>query len=185
MGAISQALSGYLRARGEDTSQLAAEVLMAKPGVRYAFNHFEAVGVGLHPYAGSLAERLELIARDLRTSRIHHEHAAFAANERVFAALPAPLRWWGVRRLDPDARPAMVRGNTVVSSVHRGPADLRFGGCPVTLTCGYPSLSPVMGLTHGVHGIGDTLAVIVNTTESVITDLDEYTDRLTAALRPE
>ncbi|HET6733091.1 WS/DGAT domain-containing protein [Mycobacterium sp.] len=185
MAAIAQALSGYLRARGEDTSQLAAEVLMAKPGVRYAYNHFDAVGVGLHPDAGSLAERLALIARDLRTSRIHHEHPAFAANERVFAAVPAPLRWWGVKRLNPDARPTMVRGNTAVSSVHRGPADLHFGGCPVTMTCGYPSLSPVMGLTHGLHGIGDTLAVSVNTTESVITDLDEYTDRLTAALRPE
>ena len=41
------------------------------------------------------------------------------------------------------------------------------------------------GLTHGVHGIGDTVAVSINTTESVITDLDAYTDRLIAALRPE
>jgi hypothetical protein len=75
-----------------------------------------------------------------------------------------------------------VSGNTVVSSVHRGSADLRFGAAPVLLTAGFPALSPAMGLTHGVHGIGDTVAVSVHAAESAIGDIDEYLRLLDAAL---
>jgi len=70
----------------------------------------------------------------------------------------------------------------VVSSVNRGPADLTFAGRPVVLTAGYPALSPMMGLTHGVHAIGDTIAISVHAAESAVADIDEYTERLAAAL---
>jgi hypothetical protein len=75
-----------------------------------------------------------------------------------------------------------VTGNTVVSSVNRGPADLRFGDATVAVTAGYPALSPMMGLTHGVHGIGDTVAISVHAAESAIGDIDAYVARLDAAL---
>ena len=52
--------------------------------------------------------------------------------------MPAPLLRWGVAHFDADVRSPMVIGNTVVSSVNRGAADLRFGGAPVVLTAGYP-----------------------------------------------
>jgi WS/DGAT C-terminal domain len=90
---------------------------------------------------------------------------------------------WGVAQFDVEIRSDIVTGNTVVSSVNRGAADLRFGDCPVMLTAGYPALSPMMGLTHGVHGIGDTVAISVHTAESVMPDVDEYVDRLDSALR--
>ena len=70
----------------------------------------------------------------------------------------------------------------MVSSVNRGAADLRFGDAPVMLTAGYPALSPMMGVTHGVHGIGDTIAISVHAAESAIGDIDAYVDRLSAAL---
>ena len=44
-------------------------------------------------------------------------------------------------------------------------------------------LSPMMGLTHGVHGIGDTIAISVHAAESAIVDVDAYVARLAAALR--
>jgi hypothetical protein len=69
----------------------------------------------------------------------------------------------------------------VVSSVNRGPADLSFGGCPVVLTAGYPALSPMMSLTHGVHGIGDVLAISVHA-DPVNIDVDDYLQRLRSAL---
>jgi hypothetical protein len=77
-----------------------------------------------------------------------------------------------------------VAGNTVVSSVNRGAADLRFGDAPVALTAGYPALSPAMGLTHGVHGIGDTVAISVHASESALpgAGIDEYVQLLDAAL---
>jgi hypothetical protein len=180
LAGISVALSGHLCARGEDASMLGAEVPMAKPGVPHAHNHFRNVGVGLYPAA---ADRARRIAADLESQRRRGEHPAFAVSDRAVAAVPAPLLRWGIKQFDVDVRSNVATGNTVVSSVNRGAADLRFGGCPVILTAGYPALSPMMGLTHGVHGIGETVAISVHTAESVMPDVDEYVDRLDAALR--
>ncbi|WP_409368661.1 hypothetical protein [Mycolicibacterium insubricum] len=47
-------------------------------------------------------------------------------------------------------------------------------------TAGYPALSPMMGLTHGVHGLGDTVALSVHAASSI--DLDDYLSRLALAL---
>jgi hypothetical protein len=78
--------------------------------------------------------------------------------------------------------PKSVIGNTVVSSVNRGAADLSFGGSPVVFTTGFPALSPAMGVTHAVHGIGDTVAISVHAAESAIADIDNYLDILTASV---
>ena len=104
------------------------------------------------------------------------------ADSRPFAAVPASLLRWGVAQFDPTRRWPTVTGNTVVSSVNRGPADLRFGDATVAVTADYPALSPMMGLTHGVHGIGDTVAISVHAAESAIGDIDAYVARLDAAL---
>jgi hypothetical protein len=39
-----------------------------------------------------------------------------------------------------------------------------------------------MGLTHGVHGIGDTVVISVHAAESAIGDIDRYLRLLDAAL---
>ena len=69
-----------------------------------------------------------------------------------------------------------------MSSIYRGPADLKFGGVPVLLTAVFPGLSSVMGLTHGVWGIGDTVTVSVHAAESAVGDIDDYMARLDAEL---
>ncbi|SEH68452.1 Protein of unknown function [Mycolicibacterium rutilum] len=181
LAAMSTALTGHLRAAGEDPSQLGAEVPMAKAGKRFSHNHFGNVGVKLYPDL-PFAERADRIAADLERRRQRAAHPAMVAADRAFAATPAPLLRWGVGLFGPARRSSTVTGNTVVSSVNRGPADLHFGGAPVVLTAGYPSLSPMMGLTHGVHGIGDTIAVSVHAAESAIGDIDAYTERLAHAL---
>ena len=179
LAAVADALSAHL---GEPADTLGAEVPMVKSGTPRAYNHFRNVSVGLYPQLPA-AERAERIAADLAAARRRTDHPATHLADRAFAATPAPLLRWGIERLDPDARPERVNGNTVVSSVHRGAADLHFGGAPVLLTAGYPALSPVMGLTHGVHGIGDTVAISVHAAESAIGDVDEYVGRLDAALQ--
>ncbi|BBZ75312.1 DUF1298 domain-containing protein [Mycolicibacterium anyangense] len=177
--AISEALSGNLREHGEDPSQLAALVPMAYPGMARAHNHSGPEFIGLHPHLGR-AERAELIATEFADRRRRHHHPAFAAERAALESMPGPLlRWVGSR-----PKPLAVLGNTAVSSVNRGPADVHFGGCPVFLSAGYPFLTPVIGLAHGVHGLGDRVAISINTTESAIADVAGYLDRLNAALGP-
>ncbi len=178
LAAVSTALSNLL---GGSVDSLGAEVPVAKPGVPHAHNHFDNVTVGLYPQLGH-EDRIERIATDLANGRRRVEHPATRSSDRAFAAIPAPLLRWGVSLFDPDARSAQVGGNTVVSSVHRGAADLSFGDAPVVLTAGYPSLSPSMGLTHGVHGIGDTVAISVHAAKSAVGDIDTYLQLLDAAL---
>jgi hypothetical protein len=181
LAALSTALADHLRELGDDPATLGAEVPMAKAGLRQAHNHFGNVGVGLYPELES-GERAARIAEDLARRRLRAAHPAMIASSRAFAAMPAPLLRWGVKQFDPTLRSPTVTGNTVVSSVNRGPADLRFGELPVVMTAGYPGLSPMMGLTHGVHGIGDTIAISVHAAESAIGDVDAYLERLEAAL---
>jgi hypothetical protein len=180
--AVATALSGLL---GGAADSLAAEVPMAKPGVPQARNHFGNVVVGLYPKLG-VDVRADRIATDLANARRRFEHPATLAADRAFAAVPAALLRWGVGQFDPDVRSARVAGNTVVSSVNRGTADLSFGDARVVLTAGYPALSPMMGLTHGVHGIGDTVAISVHAAESAFqgecADIDAYLRLLDAAL---
>ncbi|BBY24964.1 hypothetical protein MSTO_51690 [Mycobacterium stomatepiae] len=177
LAAVSTALSRLLPGA---TDALGAEVPMAKPGVRQAHNHFGNIVVGLHPELEPEARR-NRIATELADGRRRFEHPATRSGDRAFAAVPAPLLRWGVSQFDPDSRSAQVLGNTVVSSVNRGPADLWFGEPRVVLTAGYPGLSPSMGLTHGVHGIGEMVAISVHTAESVL-DVDAYLELLDAAL---
>lgn len=181
LAAISSALAVHLRDYGDDTAALGAEVPMAKPGVRLAHNHFGNVGIGLYPEL-AIPERITRIAADFADRRRRAAHPALIASSRAFAATPAPLLRWGVAQFDPTVRAPMVTGNTVVSSVNRGAADLRFGTAGVVVTAGYPSLSLMMGLTHGVHGIGDTVAVSVHAAESAVGEIDAYLARLDAAL---
>ena len=178
LAAVSGALTGLL---GDAATSLTAEVPMAKPGVPQGHNHFSNVTIGLYPELGE-PDRLERIAADLADARRRAQHPAVRAADRAFATVPAPLLRWGIGHFDPDVQLSEVAGNTVVSSVYRGPGDLRFGDAPVLLTAGFPSLSPAMGLTHGVHGIADTIAISVNASESAIGDVDDYVARLDAAL---
>jgi hypothetical protein len=81
-------------------------------------------------------------------------------------------------------RLAAVTGNTVVSSVNCGLADFAFGGAPVTVAAAFAGLSPMMGLTHVVVGVGDTVAIGVHAADSALggpDGLDAYAARLEAA----
>ena len=178
--AIGAALGGYLAARGEDVSRLGAEVPVAGAPMILARNNFRNVGVGLYPYLDP-DDRAARIAGDLVEQRRRGGLPAVRADAAALAATPAWLLRWGVGRFDPNARSSTVTGNTVVSSVNRGAADLGFGGCPVHYTAGFPALSPMQSLTHGVHGIGGTIALSVRA-DSVTVEVDDYLDRLAHAL---
>jgi len=145
-----------------------------------AHNNFRNVGVGLYP-EWDVAERVRRIAADIDGHRRRSEHPGVRASGAASAAVPAWLLRFGMRTLGAERQIDTVSGNTVVSSVNRGPADLSFGGAPVVFTAGFPALSPMMSLTHGVHGIGDRVAISVHADAENI-DVDEYTDRLAVAL---
>ncbi|RUP31295.1 MAG: DUF1298 domain-containing protein [Mycolicibacterium sp.] len=177
LAAISEALAAELGG----VTGLGAEVPMAKIGTRRAYNHYGNVGVALHlelPFH----ERAARIEAELAMRRQRFEHPSAETSDAATAAVPARLLRWGTAQFDVHARSTTVTGNTVVSSVNRGPADLAFGGCPVVLTTACPALSPMMGLTHGVHGIGDTVTISVHASPSALPDVDSYVERLSAVL---
>jgi len=180
LSAVSVALAEQLTSLGEDPAALGAEVPMAKPPPRLAYNHFGNVGVGLYPELAD-ADRGVRIAADLDARRRRAAHPAMRMSDRAFAATPAALLRWGMDRFDPDVRVPSVTGNTVVSSVNCGATDFGFGGAPVTVACAFPGLSPMMGLTHAVCGVGETISLSVHAAESAIGDIDSYVERLEAA----
>jgi WS/DGAT C-terminal domain len=181
LSSISGALAGQLGALGVPVGALGAEVTMAKPGPRQAYNHFGTVGVGLHPHL-PVGQRIEAITADLAARRQRAAHPAMRASERAFDATPAPLLRWGISKFDPSVRSATVTGNTVVSSVNCGAADFTLGGRPVRLAAAFPGLSPMVGITHCVTGVGSTITLSVYAAESAIGDIDAYLDRLETAL---
>lgn len=184
--AVSQALAEHLAALGDDPSTLGAEVPMAKPPPRFAYNHFGNVSVGLYPDLAAEA-RAAAIAEDFASRRLRAGHDAMGTASAAFATVPAPLLRWGVAKFDADVRPLAVSGNTVVSSVNCGPADFALGGAPVTVAAAFAGLSPAMGLTHVVVGVGDVVTIGVHAAESAVGGpggLDAYVARLEAALGP-
>ena len=184
LAAVSTALADHLRELGDDPSMLGAEVPMTKPPPRLAYNHFGNVGVGLYPDLPAQT-RATRIAEDLEARRRRAGHQANRAADLAFAATPAPLLRWGTSHFDPDVRSPAVTGNTVVSSVNCGAADFGFGGVPVALATAFAGLSPMMGLTHVVVGVGDVITVGVHAAESALGGpggLTAYVARLGAAL---
>ena len=177
--AISVALSEYLATRGNAPDRLAAEVQVAGEPGALERNNFRNVGIDLAIDEPDLARRATAIAKQLRVRRAPRPPAADAAVRRV---LPAPVLRRDVAGYPLDVVPTLVTGNTVVSSVFRGPADMELAGGSVRFTAGFPALSPAMALTHGVHGIGDTVTVSVVGSPDVMPDFDGYVQLLRRAL---
>ncbi|MDV8022036.1 WS/DGAT domain-containing protein [Rhodococcus sp. IEGM 1330] len=183
---VLTALSVALQRLLEDPADLAAEVTVARDARADARNNFGNVGVGLFPAEPDIRARSRLVSADLAARRTRANHplsqAARAAQDDVEAHVPAFLAEWGVAQFDPTAVPPTVTGNTVVSSVSRGAADLTFGGGSVRFTAGFPALSPAMSLTHGVHGIGDTVTIGITSNSAAVPDPDLYEALLRGAL---
>ncbi|MBT0565545.1 wax ester/triacylglycerol synthase domain-containing protein [Williamsia sp. CHRR-6] len=175
---VGEALSSYL----EVDSGLRAEVAMALPprSQGNVGNSFRMVGVDLAVDEPDRDRRAARIRADLDAARRRGTHPAVVAEAAVLRALPAVLVRHGVRSFDASVRPETVTGNTVVSSVDRGAADLRLGEGRVQLTAGFPALSPMQSLTHGVHGIGNTVALSVCASPDVV-DVAHYRALLAAA----
>ncbi|MCX5043814.1 WS/DGAT domain-containing protein [Aldersonia sp. NBC_00410] len=185
LDAISAALSRYLEAAtGVRPERLGAEVTVSRPydPTNPARNNFGNVGVELYPDEPDSDRRAEAIGTSLAKLRERMVNPLFVRAKQVTSVLPAPAMWRDVRSLPLHTPPPTVAGNTVVSSVFRGADDLEFGGGRVRFTAGFPALSPAMALTHGVHGIGDTVTVSI-ITSTAVTDLDRYAELLSEQLR--
>ncbi len=180
--AVSLALARYLADRGEPVERLGAQVPMALPEVDRPRNNYRSLGVDLFVDEPDLSLRADKIAAALADRRVRARHPLLSAQDLVTATIPAPLLRRDVDRYPLDTVPDSIAGHTVVSSVDRGPADLSFGGGEVRFTAGFPALGSVMHLTHGVHGLGDTVTISLHADRAVLPDLDAYAAHLRAAL---
>ncbi|MFI7664350.1 wax ester/triacylglycerol synthase domain-containing protein [Nocardia sp. NPDC049526] len=181
--AVSIALDRYLTARGERADRLGAQVPMALSDNRIAArNNYRSLGVDLFIDEPDPPARANKIAAVLADRRTRAQHPLLTAQDRVTAVTPAPLLRRDIERYPLDTVPDSIAGHTVVSSVHRGPADLTFGGAPVRFTGGFPAIGSVMHLTHGVHGLGDTVTVSIHADAAALPDIDTYTGLVRDAL---
>ena len=170
--AIGEALRRYLGVGG-----LGAEVTVARDVVASHRNNFHNVSVDLHVDEADLVIRSRAIRASLECRRARADHPSVVAQRLATQVTPAPLLRHSVRIADLTTTPARVAGNTVVTSVNRGPADLEFGG-RVRFTAGFPALSPVMGVTHGVYAVGTTLSISIHASLAALPDPDRYAEIL-------
>ncbi|MEU2173336.1 WS/DGAT domain-containing protein [Nocardia sp. NPDC019219] len=180
--AVSLALARYLADRGEPVERLGAQVPMALAEDTGPRNNYRSLGVDLFVDEPDPSLRADKIAAALADRRARARHPLLSAQDRVTATIPAPMLRRDVDRYPLDTVPGSIAGHTVVSSVDRGPADLSFGGGRVRFTAGFPALGSVMHLTHGVHGLGDTVTISLHADPKVLPDLDAYAAHLRAAL---
>ncbi|WP_227984987.1 WSD1 family O-acyltransferase [Nocardia spumae] len=190
--AISVAMSRYLAARGEPIDALGAQVSMALPsrssdalrsGKRMSRNNYRDLGIDLAVAEPDLRLRADRIAATLAERRIRATHPLQSVRDRVTDALPAPILRRDIANFPLDLVPGRISGNTVLSSVDRGPADLSIAGGRVRFTAGFPALGAVMHLTHGLHGLGDTVTLSIHSDPQAMPDVDEYAGLLRAAVR--
>ncbi|MEV6136548.1 WS/DGAT domain-containing protein [Nocardia sp. NPDC051990] len=181
--AVSIALDRYLTVRGARMDRLGAQVPMALSDNRVAArNNYRSLGVDLFIDEPDLPVRANKIAAALADRRTRARHPLLTAQDRVTAVTPAPLLRRDIERYPLDTVPDSIAGHTVVSSVYRGAADLTFGGAPVRFTGGFPAIGSVMRLTHGVHGLGDTVTISVHADTAALPDIDTYANLLRDAL---
>ncbi|WP_018177575.1 wax ester/triacylglycerol synthase domain-containing protein [Jongsikchunia kroppenstedtii] len=174
--AISDALAGARILSGDE--RLVVELTIGRASDGLARNNFHTAAVDSHCEIADRDRRADAIAQSIEDARRRDAAPGRAASRRATEATPAFLMRWGAGAFDPAVRSSMVTGHTVVSSVNRGAADLTLAGGRVLFTTGFPALSVMQGATHGVHGIGSTVALSVTTSRRVLPDVDGYVDVL-------
>ncbi|MFC9994704.1 hypothetical protein [Nocardia sp. NPDC127526] len=180
--AVSLALQRHLDRHGEPGDELLAQVPMSITGADRTRNSYRDLSVDLAAREPVLPLRAARIAAELASRRERALHPLQEVRARANDELPAALLHRDVTHYPIEALPERVSGHTVVSSVHRGPADLSFGGGRARFTAGFPALGSVMHLTHGVHGLGDNVTISVHADPAVVPDLDAYAGLLDSAL---
>ncbi|AUH68359.1 hypothetical protein ACE11G_04960 [Gordonia sp. PS3] len=143
-------------------------------------NDFFSVGVDLRPDLDRRA-RSGAIASQLDAARRRDRSAVARVDRWAADRAPSVLGSLAVRLSSAAPVPERVAGATVVSSVNRGDGDLRLAGGRVLFTAGFPALSAVHGLTHGVHGIGATVTVSIAARGTAARTVDEYAAAVRAA----
>ncbi len=150
----------------------------AATGSRSA-NDFFMTGVATRTDLPDEARR-RVIVEQIDAARARDGARDRVAARRAEDATPAVLMHWATTGFGSPSVGA-VTGHTVVSSVNRGAADLALAGGRVRLTAGFPALSAVHALTHGVHGIGDAVTVSVLADPDVV-DVGAYLSVLAEAI---
>lgn len=162
--------------------RVVAEVTIAREVVAGQRNNFFTAGIDLRVDL-DVEARVKAIAAQIAHAQTRDRQPVRVAERRAAAQSPAILESLAVAMSAASPPPAHVAGTTVVSSVNRGAADLTLAGGKVLFTGGFPALSAVHGLTHGVHGIGDTVTISVAARSMEPATLDRYVAELSAVLR--
>lgn len=139
-------------------------------------NNFQMAGIASRTDLVGV-RRTTAITAAIDAARARDRERARVVARAAEAATPAALMHWATTAFEPGEPdsdpPGAVTGHTVVSSVNRGGDDLFLAGGRVRFTAGFPALSAVHCLTHGIHGIGRSVTISVVADPDVI-DIDNY-----------
>lgn len=185
LAAISLAMQRYVERSGEHVEDLLTQVTVRIRDTHrwHGVNQFLPARISLAPHLSDARDRLRHIAQALRGERDRLDDPRVVAFYRLNEAVPVPV----MSRLDRMATPAAPEDSPVVAhatmtSVDCGDGKLELGGGTLRFICGFPYLSPTIGLGHGLYGAGGTLTVGVLSSPESLPEPDEYAALLAAAL---
>ncbi|MFE3293237.1 wax ester/triacylglycerol synthase family O-acyltransferase [Rhodococcus sp. NPDC059234] len=179
LSVVAGAMSAYLAEAGENPDgSLGARVPRSTRSARdsRSGNRFSVLSVDLHTDIADPAERLRAIQVSARAEKEELENREGSQIGSSLDALPAPYMRMALRAdaRARRARPVVVGGNTLISNVGRGAADVQLVGAPVVDAFGILPITDGAGLSHFVASMADRLTITFTADAVMMPDLDRY-----------
>ncbi|WP_181762943.1 wax ester/triacylglycerol synthase family O-acyltransferase [Rhodococcus spelaei] len=185
LSVIADAMSAYLAEVGEwPDGSLGARMPYSTRAFKEstAGNRFDVLSVNLHTDVADPLERLRAIRDSAQEAKDGLTKRLGAPNAHTLDEIPAPYMRMALKA-DARARRAgqpVLGGNTLISNVGRGIADLQLLGSPVVDSFGILPITDGAGLSHFVASLADRLTITFTADAVMMPELERYARLLRA-----
>ncbi|MFC7446973.1 wax ester/triacylglycerol synthase domain-containing protein [Rhodococcus daqingensis] len=187
LAVIGGAMRKYLDEAGESPDgSLAAGVPMSTRAARHQVsrNQFVTMAVDLHTDIVNPVERARAIHRSALDERARKSSPESIRSDEFVQVIPGfAIRagLWMLGRLPARERATVGWGNTLITNVPKGAADLKLCDSSVAVTFSLCALVGPSGLGHWVDSVGDILTINVTADPRQLRDDDRYVELLRGA----
>ncbi|SEK90810.1 wax ester/triacylglycerol synthase domain-containing protein [Rhodococcus maanshanensis] len=184
LAVVGGAMRAYLTETGDAPDRsMGAGVPMSTRATREATsrNQFVTMYVDLHTDIEDPIDRTRAIHDSALDERVRTTTPASATLDELAGAIPGVLFRAGLAVLGamPKRESSSVSlGNTLVSNVPKGAADMKLGEATVAATFGLCPLIGLAGLAHRVDSVGDVLTINVTADPRQLRDDRRYVELL-------